>query len=170
MKNMIVTVPSREHSSTLKIALHTWVRGESERNILFVAIWHRWNSSGLEAGLVLSFLKVCCFFTWQKQRIEERLLTLPCCRETGASTEGEVHTQLITNIFQPLYQRVFIVLSSTENKPWHFALSPNVLHKLTEKSETCPFASCSKPDINALAGKPGPVSGDNRRISALVQF
>lgn len=28
MKNMIVTVPSREHSSTLKIALHTWVRGE----------------------------------------------------------------------------------------------------------------------------------------------
>lgn len=169
MKNMIVTVPSREHSSTLKIALDMWVGGGWTEHPLcghlaqVKQLWP-WSRTCLKLPQSLLFL----YMTETEDR--RGLLTLPCCRETGASTEGEVHTQLITNIFQPLYQRVFIVLSSTENKPWHFALSPNVLHKLTEKSETCPFASCSKPGINALAGKPGPVSGDNRRISALVQF
>lgn len=126
-------------------------------NILFMAIWYRWNSPGLEAGLVLSFLKVCCFITQWEEGIEEQLLTLPCPRETGTSTEGEVHPQLTTNIFQPLCQRTFIVSPSTGNKPQHLALSPNVSHKLTEKSESCPFPSCSKPDrpdISVLEGKP----------------
>lgn len=94
MKNMIVTVPSWELSSTLRIALHIWVSGESEWNILFIATWHRWNSPGLEAGLVLSLFKVCCFITQWEQRIEEQLLTLPCSSEPGTWAEEEVHTQV----------------------------------------------------------------------------
>lgn len=168
MKNMIVTVPYWEHSSTLKIALHIWVSGESEWNILLMAIWHRWNSPGLEAGFVSSSLKVCCFITQWEQRIEEQLLTLPRSRETGTSAEGEVHTQAH---LPALVSKSIYCATSTETKSQHFALSPNVFHKLTK--EISPSASCSKPDrtdINVLAGKPAPLFEDNRRISALVQF
>lgn len=152
-KNMNIMLQLHLGSTALtsEIALHVWVSGESERSVLFIAIWHRWNSSsGLEAAaLVLNFLKVCHFIMQRKWWIEEWLLMLPCFRETATrnlNRSGRAHPAPNKHFLALISKCIYFAILDWKEKHGILLCDKMSFTNLLRKAKVAFLTSCSKCD------------------------